>query len=342
MTIQKLDKLTLWFHGIKLNVNSNCPELLESLRRDFESFSKSNRPVEQTISITAQHGPFDPKQIRGWPFLRHLGGKASGWGNERWVDYGNALLFYNAAQRCGRVEAEDSNPLYHYTYYLIISTLGVTMDQMGLHRFHSLGVSYHGTSALFTMPISGGKSTLAMELLGDLDVLLISEDTPLIDLNSKVFPFGIRISLREIDKLSIPDDRFRIKNDPVFGKKYLLDMSHFGMSRCMHHAMSTHFIFWAEKSSLDEPEIVPVPSRKSLPDLLIAIGMGKDCPQRAEMVLRLNPAGIREIGVTLCKRLACAISLWRRVKCYRFLMTKDVEKNARFLKVFLAEHRTHD
>lgn len=332
------ETLTLHFHGTRLNVISNCTEVLEFLARDFETFTDEKVPDEQTINITARRGEFNRNQVQGLPLFKHLGGKAYGWRNERWVDYGTALLSYHATRRCGTVESKEVNPLYHYTYYLIISTLGVVMDQMGLHRLHALGVSYSGRSALLMMPISGGKSTLAMQLLRASDAVLISEDTPLIGSKAEVFPFAIRLSLRNTCELDIADDRFRVKNDPVFGIKYLLDISHFGMSRCLSESTTADFVFIAEKSDLDEPALIPMPGWKSLLQLLWSIGMGKDCPQRAEMVLRLNASGIFEIAGTLKRRIACAISLWQRVKCYRFIMTKDIKKNANFLESFLSEY----
>ena len=332
-----MESLKLYFHGIKVTVISNCPRVLEYLARDFEVFCASSDHVEQSIEINAQQGEFDRSLIRGLPFLVHLGGKAFGWGDERWVDYGSALLQYRASQQTGRVQAPEFSPLYHYTYYLIISTLGVAMDRMGMHRFHSVGIVCHGQSALLTMPVGGGKSTLAMQLLDDPDVSLISEDTPLIGARGMVLPFPIRISLRETHRFSISEDRFRIKNDPVFGKKFLLDLSHFGLSRCLTKEMPTHFIFRAYKTDLEFPEILAEPRWKSLLRLLISIGLGQDCPQRAEMVLRLSPAGIWEVANTLWRRLNSAFGLWRRAECYRFMMTTDIRKNAEFLKAFLAK-----
>jgi hypothetical protein len=76
-------------------------------------------------------------------------------------------------------------------YYLIIVISGEQLDAQGLHRFHAVGISYRGLAFLVSMPPNGGKSTLAMSLLDDPEFLLISEDTPLIDLRGRIHPFPI-------------------------------------------------------------------------------------------------------------------------------------------------------
>jgi hypothetical protein len=62
---------------------------------------------------------------------------------------------------------------------------------------------------------------------------------------------------------------------------------------------------------------------------------GKDCPQRAEIVLRFTPWGLCRWVTIAASRLAAAVALWRHGRFYELVLSEDPPKNAAFVTAFL-------
>jgi hypothetical protein len=332
--LAEIHTIDLYFAACRITVRSQVATVIEWLRRDFPCHLtplEANRidvVIESTLDV---HGP----RPRGRKFLRHLGGTAFGWGDHRLIDYQGAYVVYDHRRGLGTVASADVELLYHYSYYLIIAVSGEQLDAQGFHRFHAVGVSYRGIAFLVSMPPKGGKSTLAMSLLDDPEFLLISEDTPLIDLRGRVNPFPIRISLREIRDRHIPARFVREKRDPVFGRKLLLDLEFHGTNRVHDTPVSQPVICWGRRSTTDTPAILPLSPLRSLALVLVQVVTGKDCPQRAEIVLRFTPWGLCRWVTIAASRLAAAVALWRHGRFYELVLSQNPPKNAAFVTAFL-------
>ncbi len=330
--------LELFFGPCRLTLHATEQTLCQSILRDFSDFAVQRGPVRESIAVTSELRQPEWNSIRGRYVFSHFNGRVYGWGDRRWVRYAESLIAYDAFANQGSVISLDSERLYHYTYYLIIALTGKHLDEWGFHRFHSLGVSVAGQAALFAMPISGGKTTLGLALMQHPDVTLFSEDTPLLDRRGSVHPFAVRLSLREGHRAQIPERWTRVKNDPIFGKKILVDLDYYGLDRVQHTPGVRPLVFWSIKAGHQKPSVQPLHPLRSLAALLYFIVIGKDCPQRAEVVLRFSPAGIRMLAKLFCLRLLAACSLWRNSRSYRFFMTPDIALNAAFVKEFIREH----
>lgn len=328
--------LDLYFSGLHIAVRSENAAVCERLARDFACQLAPTQPVTESIRILTICQAPSSQAPPARRLFRHFNGNVHGWGDQRWVQYEDALVFYNATTREGTVTSASLDLLHHYTYYLIIANAGIALDRRGLHRFHSLGVSLNGAAALFPMPISGGKTTLALALLEDPAVSLFSEDTPLIDRRGRVNAFPLRLSLRETQAANFPGKNLRRKLDPVFGVKFLLDLDYYGPHRICTEPGVKPTIFWGKKSSQQEPALAPMHPLRALALLLYYITLGIDCPQRAEIILRLTPAGLWQTAKILLSRTAAAIQLWRHSRSCWFLMSPDVARNAAFVKSWLA------
>ena len=331
-------KLVLFFGPCSISVDSADDNLLEKLARDFSYFTVPRADSGVCITITAERREPDRQAYGGRYLFTHFNGRAYGWGDRRRVRYPETLVTYDAAANRGSVVSSDEELLHHYTYYLIIALAGVHLDARGFHRFHALGISVAGKPALFCMPISGGKTTLGLALIEDPEISLYSEDTPLIDSRGRVHPFAVRWSLREGHSAAIPERFTRIKNDPVFGKKILVDLDYYGLDRVTSTPGCSPLVFWSVKSSQERPSVQAIHPLRSLALLVYYIVTGKDCPQRAEVILRFSPGGIRMITSLFCRRLLAAVWLWRSSASYWFYMTPDVPENAVFIKGFIREN----
>ncbi len=329
-------RLTLRFAGCPVIVESDDAALCERLGRDFAYYRADAGIGEEAMVVTAEQREPDWAAVRGRYLFRKFNGDVFGWGERRWVRYADALVFYDAWERRGRVMAVDPELVYHYTYYLVIAKVGEALDERGLHRLHALGVSIGGRTALLPMPISGGKTTLALAMLEDRDVRLYSEDTPLIDRRGRVHPFAIRLALREGQAAAYPSERLRVKQDPVFGVKYLLDLAHYGLDRVEGAPGERPVILWGRKAGRERPELRRMGGLMSLALLMLFVGTGKDCPQRAEVLVRVSPAGLGMMARVVASRVLAAVGLWRASESYWFEMSPDAGRNAAFVKGYLA------
>jgi hypothetical protein len=330
--------LSLFFGPCCVITHSTNDSLLQKLARDFSFFTTPSVDPSDFVAITAELREPDWSAIRGLYLFTHFNGRAYGWGDRRWVRYAESLVAYDAAANQGSVTSPDEELLYHYTYYLMIALVGKHLDARGFHRIHALGVSVAGKTALFSMPISGGKTTLGLALMEDPAVCLYSEDTPLIDGQGLVHPFAVRLSLRDGHGAVIPKQWIRIKNDPVFGRKTLLDVDYYGRDRVAATPGRSPLVFWGIKSTQQRPSVRAVHPLRSLAWLVYYIVVGKDCPQRAEVFLRFSAGGIRMMAALFFRRLLAAVQLWRNSRSYRFYMTRDVPANAAFIKNFIREN----
>ena len=333
-----MTQLVLLFFGHRVVVRSEGSDICNMLARDFAAYISTGEPAAQTIAVSAELKEPEWNLVSGSYLFRHFNGDVFGWGDQRSVRYENALVLYDATANQGRVMSRHEHLLYHYTYYLLISKIGEALDRAGLHRFHSLGISFAGVTALFPMPVSGGKTTLALSLLQDRAVSLYSEDTPLIDRQGRVHPFALRLSLRQTQTTHFPPDRLRLKQDPVFGDKHLLDLEFFGLDRVCRNPGDRPILLWGRKSARQQPAVEPMRSLRSLYLLLVFVILGKDCPQRSEVFLRLSPRGLWTLGAIGLRRCLAAVQLWRNSRSYWFTMTPVVARNTAFVKTFLSEH----
>jgi len=74
---------------------------------------------------------------------------------------------------------------------------------------------------------------------------------------------------------------------------------------------------------------------QSLVRLLHALVIGKDCPQRAEVFLRLSPSGLGTLLAIAISRLRTVLALWRSTRSYEFRMSPDVAANVAFISDFV-------
>lgn len=330
--------LTLYFYGLTIHINSTHV-LLDKIKSDFSYFLKKRSldGFDVNIHIEALLEKPDFSMVKGLYFFSHFQGKVYGWRDVRYVRYKESLVYFDSRQKTGKVISQDENFLYHYTYYMIIAKVGEIFDCMGFYRFHALGINFSGKTAMFAMPINGGKTTLGWEIMKDKGILLYSEDTPLITNDGGVAPFPVRLSFRPGHQAQVPEKFIRYKRDPIFGEKILVDIQYYGFNRVATTNLGESFIFLSSKSSQEIPSIKKANPTYSLVLLAFLIVTGKDCPQRSELFLRVSLSGLSMICKIFWGRLKASFLLWKKSKVYYFYMTTDIEKNAEFIKEYIAK-----
>ena len=154
------------FYGVGLEVASDAPELLESLRRDFEYFVARRRRARSACACIARRRRGRASRSAGVD-ARPRTRSPTTTAPLRYADYHRrALAIFDFAHDAGELWSEDADLLYEVAYLMaLFARVGERHNHMGIAAVHALGVVLDGRAALVLLPEGGGKSTLALELL---------------------------------------------------------------------------------------------------------------------------------------------------------------------------------
>jgi hypothetical protein len=252
-------------------------------------------------------------------------------GDVRVVDHGGeALVVHDFAREAGEVHCADRHRLHELGYILLLSRVGAALDRLGLHRVHALGFVRDGRAALALLPMGGGKTTLALELLRRDDVWLLSEDTPLVDRRGRLHPFPVRFGVAADGPLpGVPAERQRVFHRRHHGTKVLIDIEH-AAGR------------WVESGSVPPALLIvggrapsaavsPAGRWAAGPALFWSLWLGVGVPQGREYLLRPRWAALVDLVRAACSRAVAALALWARCRVCRARLGPDAAENVRLL-----------
>jgi hypothetical protein len=325
--------LNLDFYNVRVQVISTNKYVIDCTRRDFSFFHSDLISNFKThITIEAFNTEPDFSQIDKPLFNVNNKTRYYGFGNTRYVCTATMLGIYDMKCDCARVYCCDHIELQQHVYYMILSKVGEKHDMQGLHRFHSLGISYNETGCVFPMPPKGGKSSLGFTMLKEPDFILYSEDVPLIDRNLYMHSFPVRLSLRGDLAKGIPQEYCRKLNDADNELKTLVDIMYLGESRIGHTPRKLRLILHGIKSKAATPSLKRVNPFFLAGYLLLHLVKGRNFPQKPEYVIRVDIKGILVLVNMLRKRLITAWRIFWRVPVYHFYMSADITKNVQLIK----------
>ena len=148
-------------------------------------------------------------------------------GDRTIVDYrGLAVGVIDAGGDRLTVRGDDELAVHEAIHYFLLGRAGEHLDRSGLVRLHGLGLAGDQGGVLVLLPSSGGKSTLALQLLGQSDGRLLSEDSPVLDRHGLLHPFPLRLAVGEATSPLVAPDGRTVPN-PVTGQKHAVEVDAF-------------------------------------------------------------------------------------------------------------------
>ena len=312
-------------HGVTLALEGPA-QVLDPLARDFAWFAAPGEGGEGRADVEIRASLSDPPPL---PLARaRMQLPASvvyDAGGARWVDYhsqARVRLEGDRAEAWGR----DPVRLAEIVYLLALSRIGERHDRLGLHRLHALAFSLHGRTCAVLLPEGGGKSTLALALLANPEVRLLSEDTPLVAPGGRILPFPLRIAVRDGTPLPFPAEHVRTFTRARHGTKQVLDLEAF-RDRIGEAAVLTDLLVGLR--STGEPGVEPLPALALLPALSANLVFGLGLPQVVEYFLRGGLADVPGKSGIAFSRFGTALGLLRRARLGRLVLGTDAAENAR-------------
>lgn len=319
------------FYGLVVEVESVADALIREVSRDFSYFARPDVSAGPGFRIALEVGEPGYAGLPPVPaaFLtpRNVCFRA---GPLTYIDYfGRALAVFDRRAGSCVVRGPDPELLHEITYLLLLSTVGQHLDQRGVHRIHALGVSHRGRGVLLLLPSGGGKSTMALRLLGEPDFLLLGEDTPLVDAAGRILPFPLRLGVRPGQALDVPAQHIRTVRRMEFDPKTLIDIDYFRDR--LGSAVPAGMVLVGERNLGEVSEIVPLARARALRAIVKYLVVGLGVYQGMEFVLERGLGDLAgKVGVA-SSRLRAGLGLLARAPAYRFVLGRDLARNQQTL-----------
>jgi hypothetical protein len=314
-------------YGFRFSISSTVPEPLEGLAQDFAFFQSNDPAGAIKLELFDQEPPRQdlPSTDACVYTPRNVVYRSNG---KRYIDYhGRALGIQEEATGNLKLYSRDPNLLYEAAYLYLLSRAGEYLDGRGLHRIHALGVSIKSRAVLVLLPMGGGKSTLGLHLLNHPSMQLLSDDSPFIDRNGRLYAYPLRLGLLPGSEKNIPVEHRRTIQRMEFGAKYLVNYNYF-QSRVSETAEPGLVLIGARTLSRDcriEEIGTMAGLRACVPNCIVGLGLF----QGLEFVLSSS-------AWELAKKLSLGISrtrncwqLLRRSRLCRVHLGSDPELNAK-------------
>lgn len=336
-TLQQL-LLKLNVFGIAVEVQSDDEPVLANLRDDFAHFEAGITAAELPnlkVSLLLKTPPYDsvPPEEATVYTPRNI---SFHHGSTTYIDYsGRALAIFDDQSKAIRIFSTDRDLLYEAAYLFLLSQLGELLDKRGFHRVHALGFSVAGKAALVLLPMGGGKSTLGTHLLENPSVKILSDDSPLIDREGRLWCFPLRIGLLPGSEGNIPPADLRCIQRMEFGPKLLLRHEYFA-DRIVESAPPA-FVFLGRRSLAEHCRIVPASRYAALRQLIPNCVIGLGLFQGMEFMFNRSPGTVLAKLSVASSRLRNCWTLCRRASTHKLILGRDHRRNASTLIAFLEQ-----
>jgi hypothetical protein len=324
------------FFGFHVAVKAEDEAVLQDIHRDFSYFRAPAGRSQLLVELFPYRfpGPELPPLKATLQTPRNLVFRGR---EQSYLDYfGRALAIHRPQDGRFQVYCEDRDLAHEIAFLTILSRVGRHLDAVGLHRVHALGVEVGGQAVLILLPMAGGKTTLALKLLGSEGVKLLSEDSPVISRQGEVFPFPIRIGVRVGgEPPGIPASFFRTVRRMEFGPKTLIDIDYFRDK--IANSCPAGAILLGERWLAGPSWISPESRGRALKGFIHNSVVGLGLYQGVEFLLTSSPWELLGKMELAWSRLRNSLQVMRRSQVYRFAMGPDSEETFRVLRQFLGE-----
>ncbi|HOW58719.1 MAG TPA: hypothetical protein PLO78_03215 [Candidatus Omnitrophota bacterium] len=339
----KKNRVHFSFYGVGVCVESDEDEMLKAITHDFSYFvaatdqcavqlayyhcdpDYNNLPVVTASAATPRNITFNGKETA-------------------YIDYfGKGLNIYNKKENSCKIYTKDKDLAHEILYLSILSRVSEELEKKRIHRIHALGIEYKGQGVLVMLPSGGGKTTLAMSILGssDTDIHLLSEDSPLLTHQGMLLPFPLRIGTIPSETTSNIDDRFiRTVKRMEHGPKITIDINYFS-DRISHTETPAGFVLLGIRSTGEVPSITRASKFKMIKHCLMNSVVGVGLYQGMEFIMQKNFFELLGGIPIILSRMYNNFRLIARSKFYTFIIGRNVKRNYEVLYQFLKNNQNN-
>jgi hypothetical protein len=326
------------FYGFRLSLRTPAEMEMPALDCEFSFFEVAHTSTSKSdcqVELLNEKPDFDtfgdlkPSYYTPRNICYHLNQK-------KIINYhGNALLEQDPKGEFITLRCRDAQTAEAIIYSIILYQSGVHLEARGLHRVHALSFSYRSKAIMILLPMGGGKSTMLFELLSDPDFKLVSEDTPLLSADKKVFPFPVKLGLLPG---KVPDDVPQSMIARMYHlegqEKEIVDLAYLG-ERIEKEPLELAAIIIGERYLGSSSKLHPVSSWRAWRALFRDCVIGLGVYQGLEFAIMRGLKELFALVFTALIRSRVCAKLALNVPAYEFQMGCNISKNAQQLKSFL-------
>ncbi len=336
--IRKLQSPAFDVYGYRFQVQGSSPAAQENVCQDFAYFRSQPGEGDHVIEILDEdpdygNAPLCDASIYTPRNVTYRNGTMS------YVDYGGrGLGIHDIVNGNFRILSRFPDLSYEAAYLFLLSQIGQFLDSVHLHRLHALAVSINGRSVLGLLPMGGGKSTLAMELLNYPEVRLLSDDSPFIDRDGRAHAFPLRLGLLPGRESEIPRRYQRVLNRMEFGPKILVDYEYFADR--VSPVAEPGIVFLGRRTLSEQCRIERAPMMAAIRAVITNSVVGLGLFHGLEFILENSPVELVSRLGTGFSRLQNCLQMLLRSEVYYLHLGRSTENNARTVFEFASRALT--
>jgi hypothetical protein len=321
------------FFGNQVQISSNNEDIVELIERNFSLFLGTPDKAKTSLLIKLELTKEIPIQLI--PKLVSIQQTRNAVVYEdkttRYCDYySEGLVIFKKKENSAVIYTKELGFLHELTYLFIMSKVGKSLDNQGLHRIHACAFKKDETAFVCMMPMKGGKSTLFLKMLENKDVEIYSDDTPLVSSSGNIMAFPVRMGIKELPEyLNDKNDFVFELQRKEFGPKNLIDMKAF--SNKIAKESKKVVLIDCVRTTHELGKIKRISRLQIIFPLVKYMGIGLGLPIIIEFFLENGIRGWKNQLIILFKRLYAILRLALKAKCYRLYMGVDRQSNIKVI-----------
>ena len=331
--------LHLSIYDINVKISSNSEFALENLEKDFMLYldKKERKHTNKVLKINIYKGVIPYQMVPSLEAsLYSLGSICYRDGDIHYVDYsGKGLMVYDFTDEIADIYSEDEKLLYEKARLAVLSRIGELLDSRHVHRIHAVGFAKDTKATICLLPMEGGKTTLALNVLrNSSEIKLLSDDVCFIDFKNCIYPFALRIGTRDEAFIRGIQEKFITKiNRSLYGEKFLIDLAY--LSDNIAEKSKVRNILIGKRVFQERTEIKRLSKIKCLIPFIQSGVFGLGLPQIVELFLRGGFLDtFKKTGIAL-SRACIFLKLILQTDTYELKMGRDLDISAEVVADFI-------
>ena len=334
-----MNTIDIEIFGQTIQITTNCAFVYENLSKDFLLFPKKTNSVnEKTIKLQIFFE--NPPYQRVPPIDASLHGPGLICYKEKNINYvvysEGGLLIYDFAMESGELFGKNEFFLYEKSKLTILSRVGELLDKKGLHRIHAFGVVLNQKSLICLLPMEAGKTTTTFNLLkSNSELKIIADDVCFIDHQIKVYPFLLRMGVRDKSLIEgIPAEFISEIHRPYYGLKYFINPLY--QKDRLATQTTLNYLYIGQRAYRIETRIEKISKLKCIWPVFESGVFGLGLPQLLEFFVRGDYRFFLQRITFILSRLIFCLKLILKTKTFVIKIGTDqklsTEKILNFLK----------
>ena len=334
-----MPELFLRVYENSFKIASDLPDLINDLEHDFMYFKSSSKVSSPDFVIKASLKDQQDFQLpKNLPWIKTREYTCYEKSGEKKIFYKwGDIIILNYRKKFAFVYSQNLTHLHETVYLLLLAVIGEFLEKQGYYRIHALGFSKDHKGGLVIAATGGGKTTLALEMLNRGDFKIVSEDTPLLDKNLCLFPFPLRIGVREGTQLGISSKYLRSFKRRKYGDKILIDTDFFG-DKIEKSKISLSLVLVTKLPENGEKEcsVRQMNIMEFLYYLMKYLVVGRGICQLEEIFFKKNILDFFGKFKILINRLIISFKIALKFKPYYISLSFNTKKNAELINQFIS------